>query len=139
MPIQKHDPFREIGRFFEEEDWAFPAFRRRMGPPVDIYQKDDNLIAEMPVHKADPNKINVAIEDDVLNIRDDESEDKEDEDKNYYRKEIRRGSFVKSIRLPMSVKEEKIEAVCENGMLRITMPLSEESKKKRKEIEVKIK
>jgi len=45
------------------------------------------------------------------------------------------GSFTRSVRLPKEVRREKVSAAYKNGVLRITLPKSEEAKKK----EVKIK
>ena len=48
------------------------------------------------------------------------------EDKNYYRKEIRRGSFYRSVPLPTKVDGDKASAVTEDGILKITIPKSPE-------------
>ncbi|MCK4510214.1 Hsp20/alpha crystallin family protein, partial [bacterium] len=46
----------------------------------------------------------------------------------YFRKEMRCGSFSRSLELPVPVKVEKAEASFENGVLMLTMPKTEAAK-----------
>jgi HSP20 family protein len=46
------------------------------------------------------------------------------------------GSFTRSVRLPREVQSDKITASFKNGVLRVTLPKSEEAKKK--EIKIKV-
>lgn len=53
---------------------------------------------------------------------------KEVQEKNYYRKEHKYGSFSRTIPLPGDLKTDKAEATFENGVLTLTIPKSEASK-----------
>ena len=99
-------------------------------PAVDIYQDKDNVVVETPLPGVDPDKVNISIENDVLTIKGESEEKKEVEEKDYYRKEVRQGSFYRSVALPTHVLGEKAEAVYENGMLKITIPKAPEAKPK---------
>lgn len=119
MQLIKWEPFGEIDRFFED----FPS------PPklgwdlaVDVYEKDNNIIAEMNLPGIDPNNIDVSVEDDHLRISGSREESKEEKKKHYFSKEIRRGSFERIVRLPGDVQKNKVSAEYKNGELRITLP-----------------
>ncbi|OQP52936.1 hypothetical protein A4D02_21240 [Niastella koreensis] len=56
-------------------------------------------------------------------------EKKEEKDERYTRKEYNYSSFSRSFTLPEEVIKDKIEAVYEDGVLRIKLPKTEEAKK----------
>ena len=91
-------------------------------PAVDMYEDKDNVIIETELAGIDPEKVSISIENDVLTIRGESEKKSEVEDKNYYRKEIRRGAFYRSISLPAHVSGDKASAVAESGVLKISVP-----------------
>lgn len=133
MPLIKWTPFLEP---FEDMDKMFsemmPAVRRDAGfmPAVDMYEDKDNVIVETQLAGIDPEKVDIAIENDVLTIKGESEKKSEVEDKNYYRKEIRRGSFYRSIPLPTHVLGDKASAVAEKGVLKISVPKAPATKAK---------
>jgi len=106
-------------------------------PAVDMYEDKDNIIIETQLGGIDPEKVDISIENNVLTIKGESEKKSEVEDKNYYRKEIRRGSFYRSIPLPTKVDGEKAQAVNEDGMLKITVPKALEVKPKTIKIQTK--
>jgi len=127
------DPFEEMDRFF---DW--PASRAAgFTPAVDVWEDENNVYVESPLPGIDPQNVNVSVENDVLTIQGKSEKKSEVDEKNYYRKEVRSGSFHRAIALPASVKNEGIEAEFESGILKITLP--KEERVKPKKIDVKIK
>lgn len=136
MPLLPYRSFFDMDRFFDEE-FPIMTIPSEMRPSMDIYEKGSNVIAEMHVPGIDADKIEVSVKDGILHVFGISENKKEEKDKGYWRKEIRRGSFERLVRLPVAVKEEAIQAVCENGTLVITMPkLAEKSAKK---VQVKVK
>ena len=57
--------------------------------------------------------------------------------KDYYCKEIKRGSFERSVPLPKSVKKDKVEAHFNEGVLKIILPKAEQGKDETVKIKVK--
>ena len=99
-------------------------------PAVDMYEDKDNIVIETQLGGIDPEKVDISIENNVLSIKGESEKKSEVEDKNYYRKEIRRGSFYRSIPLPTKVDGDKASAVNEDGILKITVPKAAEIKPK---------
>jgi len=106
-------------------------------PAVDMYEDKDNIIVETQLGGIDPEKVDISIENNVLTIKGESEKKSEVEDKNYYRKEIRRGSFYRSIPLPTKVDGEKAQAINEDGILKITVPKASEVKPKTIKIQTK--
>lgn len=137
MPIIKYDPFKELDRFFDEDLFGFlPSVRKHIGPPMDVYETDRDLMVELQAPNLDPSKVNISVEDGILKIEAGSREEKKEEGKNYYRKEIRSDSFVRMLNLPVEIKEDETKANYENGVLKITLPKTETKKPKRVEIKV---
>jgi HSP20 family protein len=131
--------FEDMDRMFSE---VVPAVVRRDSsagfvPAIDMYEDKDNLIVETQLSGIDPEKVSIAIENDILSIRGESEKKSEVEDKNYYRKEIRRGSFHRTIQLPAHVDGDKASAVSEAGILKISVPKREVSQSKTIKIEKK--
>lgn len=106
-------------------------------PAIDMYEDKDNVIVETELAGIEPENVTVSIENDILTIKGSAEKKSEVEDKNYYRKEIRRGSFYRSIPLPTHVIGDKASASAEDGVLKISIPKAAESKPKNIKIETK--
>jgi HSP20 family protein len=130
--MMRWSPFRDLERVFDEDMWPSTGFV----PAMDVRQDKDNVIVEMSLPGIDAEKVDVNVENDVLTVSGHREEKKETKREDYYRKEIREGSFSRSVVLPMHVKGDKAEAMYEKGMLKIMIPKAEEAKPKK--IAVKI-
>ncbi len=119
MALIRWESFGDIDRFFED----FPAFPKQgIDLAVDVYEKNNNVIAEMNLPGIDPDKIEVSVEDNYLRVSGSREESTEEKKKHYYSKEIRRGSFERVVRLPAEVQKDKAVAEYKNGELIITLP-----------------
>jgi HSP20 family protein len=133
------DSFEDMDKFFS--DYA-PASRRRglqggYVPAIDMYEDKDNVMIEAQLAGVDPDKVEISIEKDVLTLKGESEKKTEVQDKNYYRQEIQRGGFYRSIMLPARVEGEKASAVSSDGVLKITIPKAPEAKPKMIKIETK--
>ncbi|MFA5644158.1 MAG: Hsp20/alpha crystallin family protein [Patescibacteria group bacterium] len=142
MSLIKWSPFLS-DNYFEEMDKMMsdflPAVRNNSGfmPAIDMYEDKDNVIVETQLAGIDPEKIDISIENDVLCIKGEGEKKTEVEEKNYYRKEIRRGGFYRSIPLPARVLGDNASAVAEGGILKISIPKASEVKPKSIKIKTK--
>jgi HSP20 family protein len=106
-------------------------------PALDVYQDKDNVIVEAAITGIDPEKVEITVENDVLTLAGTTEEKTEVKREDYYRKEIRSGSFARSVILPMRVKGDAAEAHYEKGVLTIVIPKAEEVKPKKIAVKVK--
>jgi len=141
MPIIPWRPFGDIERWFEEfwpEEWSEFRFPRIRTPRMDIYEKDDKVIAEVELPGVDPKDIEVEVKDNVLRVTAKGKEVKEEKGKGYYKREMGERYFKREVLLPTEVVEEKAEAEYENGILKVTIPKAK-PKEEKKKIKIKVK
>ena len=130
------EPFEDMDKMFSE---LMPANKGMAGfmPAVDVYEDKNNVIVETQLAGVDPEKVDISIENDVLSIKGESEKKSEVEDKNYYRKEIRRGSFYRSVPLPAHVLGDKASAAAEDGVLKISIPKAPKTKPRSIKIKTK--
>lgn len=99
-------------------------------PKVDVIDRDEEVVvkAELPgVKKED---LEVTLGDDSLTLRAiTESETKEEKGQ-YFRREISRGEFSRTVPLPCAVEGEKAKATFKDGVLEITIPKAAGAKRR---------
>jgi HSP20 family protein len=139
--------FDDFGRGFGWSPFRTPMSRmeplwgRELGlrdaPVVDVAEreKDYEITAELP--GMEEKDIEVNLSDDVLTIKGEKKEEKEEKHKDYYLSERRYGSFQRSFRVPDGIDASKIEAQFKNGVLTVTLPKTPDAQKKQTKIEVK--
>lgn len=139
MSLISWRPFSDLEKFFGDEDWLLPVFPRAdiIKPAMDVKETDKEVIAEVEIPGFDPEKVEVSVEDRVLRVKGSMDEKKEEKEKGYWRREIRKGAFERMVRLPVAVKEDAVEATYEKGVLKITMPKAEAKPSSRVKIKVK--
>ena len=116
--------YRDVDNFWRR-DLAFPVT-----PAVDIVEKDNGFEITAEVPGLDAKNIELSLSDDVLTIKGEKKEEKEEKTKDRYVSERRYGSFRRSVQLPASVDAGKIEANYKSGILTVTLPKSAEAQKK---------
>lgn len=106
-------------------------------PRVDMSETDNGLeiVADLPgMEKKD---VNVTLEDNLLTIKGERKEEKENKDKHFHTIERRSGSFYRAVRLPIEVEAKAVEAAFKNGVLTLRLPKSKEAKQKTVQIDIK--
>ena len=136
MQISKWKPLDEMDRLFNTQPFArLPRFGWDLA--VDVFEQDSNVIAKMSLPAIDPDNIKITIDEDMLTIEGEREEEEEVDKKDYYTKEIRRGSFLRTVELPKVVDADKAEADHKDGVLIVTMPTAEGKEKKGIKVAVK--
>lgn len=115
-------------RFWGEGD-VWPM--RRISPRLDLSETDRDLEIRMNVPGVKPSEIDVQVSGNLLTISGEHKEEREEKGRTYHRVERSSGSFSRSIQLPCAIKEDKIEAECQEGVLTVTLPKTEEAQARR--------
>ena len=101
------------------------------GLALDVAEKGEVFTVKASLPGISPDDLNVTLEDNVLTIQGETKEDETIEENSYHIRERRYGSFRRSVRFPVPVEGDKVEANFENGVLTLSIPKAEAMKPKR--------
>ena len=133
-----------LGSFFDDEgsptslmNWSnWPELSSSQG--LELYETDNEVIAKAAVPGIPEDKVEVTVEGNILSIRADYEETKEEKDKKkVVYKSTRQTSFNYSTSLPRMVDGSKAVAEVENGVVKVTIPKTEEEKPRKIEVRKK--
>jgi HSP20 family protein len=141
--LTRWDPFGELAnmrsvmdRMFNQPLGRFPALRNAgedLGAAslgLDVIETNEEYVVKAAIPGVDPKDVDIQVDDDVLTIKGEFQQKDEVNEENYLRRELRYGSFQRSLRLPPTVDAEKAAAVFEHGVLKLTLPKKAEAKAK---------
>lgn len=109
---------------------------RRGQPAVDVREKYDAYILEAELPAMTEKDVDVRIDNGLLVISSEQTEERENKDGDYIHKERRMRSFSRTFRLPKEVDESKIDAGFSRGVLRLTLPKMGEQQERGRKIAV---
>ena len=121
-----------FNRLIPEEGWLKPL--EGFSPDVNLVETDLGFELTVDLPGLKPEDVTVEMRDGGLWISGKREEEKEEKGKTYHRLERRYGEFQRLIPLPVPVDQEKVEAEYHDGVLKISVPKTEESKPKRIEV-----
>jgi len=140
------DPWNEMERWFNEfgrQGWLHPfswdwpkgmkataPFEGRM-PRVDMVDKDSEIVirAELPGVKKDD--LEVTLSENTVTIEAHTTREETEEKEEYYRREMSRGDFQRTLALPESVDDANAKASFTNGVLELTLPKMEKTPRRK--------
>ena len=105
-------------------------------PAVDVTETKDEVVVRAEVPGMTKEYISVTLQENVLTLRGEKKQEKEERNASYHRMERSYGSFVRSFTLPTLVQADKAKADYKEGVLTITLPKAEEVKPKEISISV---
>ena len=111
-------------------------YARSFSPSVEVTESDDHYELAVEAPGMGKKDIHVEINDGVLRLSGDKQAEREDKKRNYHFSERSYGRFERAFRLPDHVNAGKIDAKYADGVLRLTIPKTEEAKPKAIEVKV---
>jgi HSP20 family protein len=149
-PSRHLDRFRSefddvLERFGFDRDWfgRFPLSREFFAdwpelparPAIDTRVEEGKFIVHADLPGIDPKDVDIKVVGDVLTIKGSREEKRETKKADYLR-EIRYGSFERSIPLPEGIKAEDLKATYRDGVLELAAPMPKEAIPKEVKIQV---
>jgi HSP20 family protein len=138
MALVRWDPFRdltslqsEVNRLFTRATGHDAAERQSWSPAIDVVETEDAIVLKAELAGMKPEDINIEVQDNVLTVSGERRFEEEVKDDKFYRIERRYGSFSRSLALPPTADETKVDAKYEDGVLQITVHKAEVVKPKK--------
>lgn len=122
-----------VKNFFETSSPFQPASEAKYSHPVDIYENKMGLFFEIACTGLTKDQIDLSLEGDILKVsytKDTDEKCCEVDDCEYIHKGIARRSFNLGYKIASKYDLSQAEAEMENGLLKIYIPFSKESKPK---------
>lgn len=147
-------PFEEMDKMFEDIfgrtwprswmhpfHWEFPSwsetnlpFAGRL-PRVDVIEHDNDILVRAEVPGVSKDDLEITTTENTVTIRGCTRYEEKEEKGDYYRAEMSRGEFTRTVALPSQVDSNKASAKLEDGILELTLPKVEKAKRKTIEID----
>lgn len=135
--IRRTNPFGEIlslrqamDRLFEDS-WVRPRnglMADEHSLALDVRTTPDAYEIEAALPGIKPENVDISVLGDMLTINATSGDETSRDEDGYSYREIRRGSFSRTVSLPSGVNADAASATFENGMLRLSIPKAEEAK-----------
>ncbi|HXP74232.1 MAG TPA: Hsp20/alpha crystallin family protein [Stellaceae bacterium] len=130
--------FPSVQRMFDVEPlWRDDTVPGMTLPAVDVSEDDKafKITAELP--GMSEKNIDVTVTGDLVVLKGEKQQEREEKGKNRYLSERSYGSFQRSFYLPEGVARDKVTAEFKDGVLTVTLPKTVEAQAQQKKIEVK--
>ena len=131
--LRARDPFESWNHLFE--DFLNDSISQTgIVGGIDIYEDDKNVFVKAELPGFNKDRINLTLEDGLLHLEAERSEEKENKDAHYYLRERSLGKWSRSIRLPAAVNQETVGATFKDGVLKISLEKKDQNKVQKIEI-----
>ena len=141
-------PFEEMDRLFEgffPRGWMHPfrwelpswphlPFEGKL-PKVDIVERDNEVVIRAEVPGVSKDDLEVSMTDNAVTIKGSTSHEEKEEKGEYYRSEMSRGTFSRTVALPAQVDGAKAKASFKDGILELVAPKVEKAKRRSVKVE----
>lgn len=133
--VEPMDVFSRLDKMFDEWTRSWPFYgglephRPRLGADVirvDEYREGSTVVIRAELPGIDPDEdVELTLAEGMLHIEAQRRTEEKEEGKGYVRRELRYGSFARSLPLPEGVSESDISASYQDGILEIRIALPE--------------
>lgn len=136
-PVTALSPFEDMERMFEnflQRSWMRPfgferplwkememPFKGKM-PSMDVIDQDENILVRAEVPGVEKKDLDISVTENTLTLKGKTSHEEKEAKGDYYRCEISRGAFSRTVTLPHEVDADQAKASFKDGLLELTLP-----------------
>jgi HSP20 family protein len=102
-------------------EFQFPRPIGLTAPAMDVYEKDGTYLLDLSVPGYEAKDVSVEVNGSTVTVSGSHKDAEEKQNARYYRRELRTGSFTRSVTLPQDLDPEKVEASLTKGVLTVTL------------------
>lgn len=123
--LMRWDPFAELSslqkQFFGDD--LMSSFKGVNIPTTDVYTHNNSLVVEAHLPNFEQKDVNIQVDGNALVVSAERHEKEEDKSKKYVVRESS-SSFYRRVALPERANTDKIEAHLDDGVLKVSVPLT---------------
>ena len=144
VPAEQWGPFRELERVREEferlmdrftEDWAV-GVDREVRPRMECFLEDSKMTVRAELPGVDPKDIEVDVTGNRLTIRARREEKRAERKRRFVLREMRYGTFERTMELPEGVKADDIRATYRDGVLELVTRVPKELRSREVRVQI---
>ena len=113
----------------------FARYARAAYPPLNVWAAAEGLVIDAEMPGVDPQDVEISAVGDELSLRGKVNAQEPAESETVLRRERPAGEFQRTLQLPFRADTGAVKATFKNGILRISIPRSEEEKPRKIAIE----
>ena len=132
-PIHEMEDIYERLWSDQSDGFGFQLF----APPLDMSETENEVRLTMDLPGIDAKDIDVQLNGTQLTVSAERKEEKDENDQTFHRLERRVGRFARTVLLPCKVQEDKVQACYQDGVLKLTLPKSNEATARRITVQTK--
>ena len=134
--LRRWEPFRGLMSLQSELDRAFDEFFGRSllkpeggrAPTVDVSETAEEVIVKAELPGVDKKDVEVEVRPDSISLKAEVSEEREEKERTYHRRERVWRHYERLLPLPAEVVTDKVKATMRDGVLEVRMTKTEPSK-----------
>ena len=141
------EDFGFAGPSFAMAPLLSPAFERQSGPTsgqsgawtpsLETFRRGDKLVVRADLPGLRKEDVEVEIDDGVLTISGERTEEQVENRDDFYRSERRYGRFHRALPLPEGITGESCEATFRDGVLEVTLPMPRQPERQARKIDIR--
>jgi len=129
-----------FGWLTHPDRWGWPGDAalsplRGQVPAVDVIDRESDVLVRAEVPGVVKEDLDVSVTENSVSIRGHSKREEEEQKGDYFRRETSYGEFSRTVPLPANVDTEGAKAKFKDGVLEITLPKQESTKRKSVEVE----
>lgn len=140
-PSQALSPFDDMERWMESQfprgwlrpfRWGWPELAPGLEtrlPRVDVIDRDEEVVVRAEIPGVEKKDLDLSLTDNTLTIKGSTERATKEEKGAYYRSEITRGSFSRTVALPAEIDGARAKATFKDGILELVAPKVQASKR----------
>ena len=117
------------GRWLGAPKWEFPRPFGEKSPDVNLIDRENEIVIEAELPGVSKEDLDVSVSEKTVTIKASTRREEEKEEGDYHRREISTGLYSRTLSLPAAVEGENAKAEFKDGVLRLTLPKSEQSRR----------
>jgi HSP20 family protein len=142
MSLIRWQPIRELDILRRQMDQLFEGLAERdfpmlsmngetkWIPAIEVKETDTEVILKAEIPGIDAKDLDVQVSPDAVMLKGEHQQETKTEEKGYFHSEFHYGQFARMVTLPTTVKHEHVKSSFKDGVLILTLPKSEEARRK---------